>query len=68
MLLFGSQKYRKRIRQQNIGYSNRRIFLLGDQIAQDLTGELEKEKENMLEKRERVTVAATEILMSIYCI
>lgn len=64
----GTKKW-KRIRKQD----GRRIleggfFFLVDYIDQDTTGELEKERENMMEKRERVTVAATETLMPIYCI
>lgn len=53
---------------QETGYNNRRMFLLANYIAQHITEELEKERKNMLEKRERVRVAATGILMSIYCI
>lgn len=53
---------------QATGYNNRRMFLLANYIAQDITGELENERKTMLEKKERVTVAATGMLMSIYCI
>lgn len=53
---------------QETGYNNRRMCLLANYIAQHITEELEKERKNMLEKRERVTVAATGMLMPIYCI
>lgn len=43
-------------------------FFLCQIIAPDITGELEQERENMLEKWERITVAATGIGMSIYFI
>ena len=52
-LLHGGQRDRNKKWKKNeaIGNNNRRIFLLVDYIAPDITGELEKERENMLEKR-----------------
>lgn len=48
-----------------IGNNNRRIFPLVDYIAPDITGELEVEREDMLEKWESVTVVTTGIDVNV---